>query len=379
MKYFIVSGESSGDLHAAKLVEALKKQDPLAEIFGMGSVKMQEAGAQILLDSKELSVMGFWQVFIKIFTLVRCFKFIQKAILEKQPHAIVFIDFAGFNLRMAAWAKKKGFTTYYYISPKIWAWKTSRALKIKKYIDKMFVILPFEVPFYKSYGVDVHYVGNPLLDRIENRIEHKEKEDFILLLPGSRKAEITYILPVMLQLTQRMPKEQFVIARAHTVPHQMLKEGIDKYCSDKNHSRVKIGEGDSHIFMRKAKAAVVASGTATLETALYYTPQVVCYKSDCLSIQLAKRLIKVPYISLVNLITQKSMVQELIQENCTAQNIQEALNPLLEDSLSRNAALQDCEDLWKLMGDKGASERTARGIIAHMQSNHLLNDQKSQV
>jgi lipid-A-disaccharide synthase len=375
MKYFIVSGESSGDLHAAKLVEALKEQDPLAEIFGMGSVKMQEAGAKILLDSKELSVMGFWQVFLKIFTLVRCFTFIQKAILETQPHAIVFIDFAGFNLRMAAWAKKKGFTTFYYISPKIWAWHTSRALKIKKYIDKMFVILPFEVPFYNSYGVDVHYVGNPLLDRIENRIEHKEKEDFILLLPGSRKAEITYILPVMLQLTQRMPNQQFIIVRAHTVPHQMLEKAMKKYCLAEDRNRIQIAEGDSHVFMRKAKGAVVASGTATLETALYYTPQVVCYKSDFLSIQLAKRLIKVPYISLVNLIAQKPMVPELIQEKCRAQNLHEALLPLLEDPFSRNTALQDCQDLWKRMGDKGASQRTAQGIIAHLQSNPLARNQ----
>jgi lipid-A-disaccharide synthase len=368
MKYFIISGETSGDLHAAKLIQSLKKEDPEAIVYGIGSIRMKKAGAEILLDSSELNVMGFWQVILKIFTILRFFKATQKAILEKKPHAIVFIDFAGFNLKMAAWAKKKGFKTFYYISPKIWAWNTSRAKIIKKYIDKMFVILPFEVPFYQSFGIEVHYVGNPLLDRIERNADNKEKEDFILLLPGSRKAEISYLLPIMLQLPALLPDAHFIIGKAEDLPMKWMEENLYLHCPAECRQRVQLSAENSYSLMKRAKVAVVTSGTATLETALHYTPQVVCYKSDPLSIRIAKLLIKVPYISLVNLIANKEIVKELIQENCTAEKIKNELLPLLENGVIRKEAFQNYEKLWDIMGTQGASDKTATGILKHLNS-----------
>lgn len=366
MRYYIISGEASGDLHGSNLIRGLKSKDPDAQFRGWGGDKMEDAGATLMKHIKETAFMGFLEVLLNLRTIARNIRMCKEDIEKYQPDALIFIDYSGFNLRIAQWAKPKGFKTHYYISPQLWASRAKRIEKIKKYIDHMYVILPFEQAFYASHGYEVNYVGHPLLDAIQH-MEPTSKEQFkstyglipekeiIALLPGSRKQEIKKVLPVMLSAAKSFPDYQFVIAGAPTIDAEF-------YQSFVSNATVSVIQNDTYSLLTHAHAALVTSGTATLETALFKVPQVVCYKGSWFSYQIAKRLITLDYISLVNLIMDKEVVKELIQKELTAQNIQTELNKILSGP-ARELQKTAYNLLEQRLGSSGASERAAGLII----------------
>ena len=361
MKYYIIAGEASGDLHAANLVKELRKKDPEAEIRAWGGDLLQAQGATLVKHYRELAFMGFKEVIINLGTILQNIKFCKQDILSFKPDVLIFIDYPGFNMRIAKWARKQGLKSIYYISPQIWAWKENRAHAIKRDVDKMIVILPFEEDFYKKYHYKVHYVGHPLLDVVENYRKHfpaeaymgNEKKPLVALLPGSRKQEISKMLPVMLKVAENFPAYKFVIAGA---PGQQSSY-YQPFIQEKN---IELAFNKTYDLLAQAKAALVTSGTATLEAALFEVPQTVCYKGSKISYWIGKQLVKIKYISLVNLIMDKAVVKELIQDDFTEQKVGEELKALLEDTLYRNRILTDYEDLKKLLGGNGASERAAQ-------------------
>jgi lipid-A-disaccharide synthase len=363
MKYYLVAGEASGDLHGANLMKALKNEDPAAQFRYFGGDKMKQEGGTLVKHYADMAFMGFTEVVMNLNTILRNMKMCKQDILEYQPDVLVLIDFPGFNLKIAAFAKEHGIRVCYYISPKVWAWNQRRVLKIKKVVDRMFCILPFEVAFYKGWDMDIDYVGNPLLDEIsvfradpdfrtKNNIRDKE---VVALLPGSRKQEIERLLPVMLSLTTHFPSRQFIIAAAPTF-------SAEYYASFIGDKPVSLVFGRTYDLLHVAKAAVVASGTATLETALFHVPQVVVYKGGRISIGIARMLIKIRFISLVNLIMDKQVVQELIQEDCNTEKLSAALKGLLSGPV-RATMLADYKALSAIMGAPGASARTATLIV----------------
>ncbi len=307
MKYFVIAGEASGDLHGSNLIKALKKEDPNAEFLAWGGDLMEDAGATILKHYKDLAFMGFLVVLQNLKTILGNEKLCKSQIVDYNPDAVIFIDYPGFNLRIAKWAKLKGFKTLYYISPKVWAWKQSRAKKIKKYIDQLYVIFPFEVPFYKEYDYEVSFIGHPLMDAISQfqnesksvesfrEVHHLDERPIISMLPGSRNDEIRHMLPVMLETARRFPEYQFVIAGAPS-------QNLDFYQRVAQSDNLNIVFGKTYELLNHSVAGLITSGTATLETALFNVPQVVCYAGNQISYEIAKRLIKVKYISLVNLV-----------------------------------------------------------------------------
>ncbi|MET4082246.1 lipid-A-disaccharide synthase [Pedobacter sp. UYP30] len=362
MKYFLIAGEASGDLHGANLMKALKAEDSHAEFNYFGGDKMQAQGGQLEKHYREMAFMGFTEVVLNLSTIARNLKFCKAAITAWQPDVVVLIDFPGFNLKIASFAKTKGFKVCYYISPKVWAWNQKRVLKIKQTVDKMFCILPFEVDFYKKWGMEVSYVGNPLLDEIaafkangkfraENQIG---QEKIVALLPGSRKQEIERLLPAMLTVVQDYPDYIFAVAAAPTFSSDYYEQII-------GNKRVKIVFNDTYNLLNVAHAALVASGTATLETALFNVPQVVVYKGGTISILIARMLVNIKFISLVNLIMDKRVVTELIQEDCSAIEIKKELGMIVEGK-GRTIMLENYQDLREIMGKPGASEATARLI-----------------
>ncbi len=365
-KLFIISGEASGDLHGSNLIKALHQQDEV-EIQAWGGELMEAAGAKILKHYKELAFMGFWEVITNIRTISKNFKLCRQQILDFQPDAVVFIDYPGFNLRMAKFCKEQGIKTLYYISPQVWAWKQNRVKKIKAYVDKMYVILPFEKPFYDQFDYEVNFVGHPLIDAIENfKKGAKSSEEFrvanglsdqpiIALLPGSRNQEIKIKLPLMLSVVNEFKDYQFVIAGAPSKDAAFYQE----FLTDSN---VKLVQNDTYNLLNHAHAALVTSGTATLETALFKVPQVVCYKGSSFSYQIAKRVIKVKYISLVNLIEDQEVVKELIQGELTTDNIRSELQKILEGN-ARETMLNNYQSLIQHCGGVGASEETARRML----------------
>ena len=325
MKYYIIAGEASGDLHGSNLMKALYKEDPSAEIRFWGGDLMQNVGGTLVKHYRELSFMGFIEVIFNLKTILNNIKICKKDIQEFQPDVLIFIDYPGFNMRIAKWAKELGMKTHYYISPQIWAWKENRITDIKRDVDKMYVILPFEKDFYeKKHHFPVEFVGHPLIDAIKNRTivdeiafrkEHNlDEKPIIALLPGSRKQEITKMLSVMLSVVNDFPDYQFVIAGAPSQEYSFyapfLKTKNSHFISNKTYDLLSV-----------SSAALVTSGTATLETALFKVPEVVCYKGSWASYQIAKRIVTLKYISLVNLIMDKEVVTELIQDNCTSKNI----------------------------------------------------------
>lgn len=369
MKYYILAGEASGDLHGANLIKEIRKKDPSATIKCWGGDLMQQAGAELVSHYKERAFMGFSEIIKNLFTLVKLIKFCKKDIANYRPDAIIFIDNSGFNLPIAKWAKKMGFTTFYYISPQVWASRASRVKDIKKNIDKMYVVLPFVKDFYAKYNYDVTYVGHPLIDAIatykeksvadffeENKLQNKP---IIALLPGSRKQEITEMLTVMLSITDNYPEYQFVIAGA---PSQEF-SFYEQFITTKNVSFV---SNTTYNLLQNATAALVTSGTATLETALFKVPQVVCYKGSWLSYQIAKRIITLKFISLVNLIMDKEVVTELLQNNFNSATLKRELDAILE-SKKRQSMLLDYEILEQKLGGKGASKKTAILIVEELQ------------
>jgi len=363
MKYYLVAGEASGDLHGANLMKALKNEDPNASFRYFGGDKMKAEGGELVKHYADMAFMGFTEVILNLRTVLRNLKTCKADILSHRPDALILIDFPGFNLKIAEFAKQHNIKVCYYISPKVWAWNQKRVLKIKKVVDQLFCILPFEVDFYRSWGMEVNYVGNPLLDEIgeftvDANFRMKEgltAQKIIALLPGSRKQEIERLLPDMLSVTENFSDYQFVVAAAPT----FTADYYQQYIADK---KVKLVFGQTYNLLSHADAALVASGTATLETALFKVPQVVLYRGGAITVGIARLLIKIRFISLVNLIMDKKVVAELIQQDCNPEKITTELNLVLSGE-SRGRQLGDYNDLAEKMGTAGASERTAKLIF----------------
>ncbi len=373
MKYYIIAGEASGDLHGSGLIRELRLVDPEATIRCWGGDLMQAEGATLVKHYRELAFMGFAEVVMNLRTIFRNIDFCKKDIAEFKPDALIFIDYPGFNMRIARWARKAGIQTHFYISPQIWAWKENRIKDIKRDIDFMYVILPFELDYYQNkhqYRVD--FVGHPLIDAISRRpmpdaqtfrLENNlDQRPVIALLPGSRKQEISKMLTEMLAVANKFPDHQFVVAGA---PGQEP-EFYDKFLGG---SDVKLLRNKTYDLLSISTAALVTSGTATLETALFKVPQTVLYKGSWASYQIAKRVISLKYISLVNLIMDKPVVTELIQNDCNPENISSELSRLLDPS-ARSKMLHDYDELEKMLGGRGAARKTANLIYSRIVKNH---------
>jgi lipid-A-disaccharide synthase len=365
MRYYLVAGEASGDLHGANLMKALKAEDANAEFRYYGGGKMQAEGGVLDKHYSEMAFMGFTEVVLNLRTIFKNMKACKAAIQAYKPDVLILIDFPGFNLKIAEFAKANGIKVCYYISPKVWAWNQKRVLKIKRVVDKMFCILPFEVDFYKEWGMDVVYVGNPLLDEIAQftpdagfRKKYHLERDVIALLPGSRKQEIERLLPDMLSVTQSFPDYDFVVAAAPSFDEAYYRQFIKT-------DNVKLVFSQTYNLLHVAKAAIVASGTATLETALFHVPQVVVYRGGAISVAIARALVKIRFISLVNLIMDRKVVTELIQNDCSTENIIKELGGVLSGT-GREQMLNDYEKLSTKMGTAGASARTAKLILAYL-------------
>jgi len=363
MKYYIIAGEASGDLHGSNLMKALLREDLNAEFRFWGGDLMQNVSGNLVKHYKELAFMGFLEVILNLKTIFKNLSFCKQDIESYNPDVIIFIDYPGFNLRIAKWAKLKGIKTHYYISPQIWAWKENRIKAIKRDVDKMYVILPFEKEFYENkHNYPVNFVGHPLIDAIVDRTQIDEYEfraqhelnekPIIALLPGSRKQEIRKMLSVMLSVINDFPDYQFVIAGAPSQDYSFYEQFIDN-------PNVHFVSNKTYDLLSVSTAALVTSGTATLEAALFKVPEVVCYKGSWLSYQIGKRLVKnIKYISLVNLIMDKEVVTELIQNEFNSKNLKRELSKILDD-YERTKFFINYYDLEKKLGGKGASEKVA--------------------
>lgn len=371
MKYYLIAGEASGDLHASNLMKALKGLDPQAEFRFWGGDLMQAQGGTLVKHYRDLAFMGFIEVVYNLRTILKNIDFCKKDILNFQPDALIFIDYPGFNLRIAKWAKEKGFSTHFYVSPQIWAWKENRIKSIKKDVDHMYVILPFEKEFYEEkHNYKVHFVGHPLLDAITGN-ELVNVEEFkntykldhrpvIALLPGSRKQEISKMLETMIAITDDFKDFQFIIAGAPSQEPQFYAPFIKK-------KNVHLVINRTYDVLSLATAAIVTSGTATLETALFKVPEVVCYKGSAISYQIAKRIINLDYISLVNLVMGREVVKELIQNDFNTKNLKQELLKIL-DPKHRETIFSDYFELEKKLGGPGASIKTAKLIFNSLNS-----------
>jgi lipid-A-disaccharide synthase len=369
MKYYIIAGEASGDLHGANLMKGLYKEDPNAEIRFWGGDLMQKVGGNMVKHYRELAFMGFLEVILNLKTILNNIKICKKDIEQFKPDAIIFIDYPGFNMRIATWAKERNIPTHYYISPQIWAWKENRIKAIKRDVDFMYVILPFEKDFYENkHNFPVTFVGHPLIDAIEDRKdisneafrkEHELSEKpIIALLPGSRKQEITKMLEIMLSVVSDFPEYQFVIAGAPSQEFEFYKPFLNK-------QNIKFISNKTYDLLSVSHAALVTSGTATLETALFKVPEVVCYKGSWVSYQIAKRIITLKYISLVNLIMDKEVVKELIQEEFNSKNLKVELTKIIDGNI-RETMISNYDLLETQLGGIGASEKTAALIVASL-------------
>lgn len=366
MKYYIIAGEASGDLHASNLMKALKQVDNKADFRFWGGDLMQEVGGTMVKHYRDLAFMGFAEVLMNLRTIFKNIKLCKTDISGYQPDVIIFIDYPGFNFRIAKWARQEGYKTHYYISPQIWAWKENRIKAIKRDIDEMYVILPFEKDFYEQkHNFPVHFVGHPLLDAIQKRepvglkafceTHQLNQKPIIALLPGSRKQEISKMLSVMLSVVDDFPEYQFVIAGAPGQDTEFYKQFIGK-------SQVSFVQNKTYDLLSVSTAALVTSGTATLETALFKVPEVVCYKGNFISYHIAKRIINLDYISLVNLIMDKPVVKELIQNEFNTKQLKSELHKILDES-HRKKLFQEYYDLEKKLGGAGASLKTAQLIF----------------
>ncbi|WP_309642433.1 lipid-A-disaccharide synthase [Flavobacterium sp.] len=366
MKYYIIAGEASGDLHGSNLMKAIYEEDPQADIRFWGGDLMQKTGGTLVKHYRELAFMGFIEVIFNLKTIVSNIKFCKNDIAQFKPDAIIFIDYPGFNMRIAKWAKERGIPTHYYISPQIWAWKENRIAAVKRDFDHLYVILPFEKEFYEDkHHFPVTFVGHPLIDAIHSRkvtsqsdfIKENQLDDkpIIAILPGSRKQEITKMLSVMLSVVDDFQEYQFVIAGAPSQEHAF-------YLPFLKNKNVHFTANKTYDLLSHSTAALVTSGTATLETALFKVPEVVCYKGSWASYQIAKRIITLKYISLVNLIMDQEVVTELIQEQCNTKNIKVELQKLLNLDY-RKQLIANYEILEEKLGGIGASKKTAQHIV----------------
>jgi lipid-A-disaccharide synthase len=366
MKYYLIAGEASGDLHAANLMRELKVVDANAEFRFWGGDKMQAQGGELIKHYKDLAFMGFAEVVMNLRTILRNISFCKKDILAYQPDVVILIDYPGFNLRIAKFLKKQGIKVFYYISPQIWAWKEGRVHGIKKTVDKMYVILPFEAAFYKKWNYPVDFVGHPLLDALAQRQPDGQflkrnglsNKPLIGLLPGSRKQEIKRMLPILLSVVHRFPEYDFVVAGLSQIEPEFYEQAAKG-------QPYKLVTDQTYALLEHSQAALVTSGTATLETALLNIPQVVCYKGGTLSYLIAKQVIKVPYIALVNLIMDRKVVEELIQNDLTEARLETTLKELLQPA-KRNQMQQDYEMLREKLGGPGASARAAQLMWAEL-------------
>ncbi|MBL7981895.1 MAG: lipid-A-disaccharide synthase [Flavobacteriales bacterium] len=395
-RIYIIAGEASGDLHGGNLVRELVNvskewrvaggesasaapsaaeeaaDSPLAThnsplvIRAWGGERMAAAGAEVVKHYRELAFMGFTQVIMNLRTILRNIDTCKKDIEAFKPDALILIDYPGFNLRIAEWAHAKGIPVHYYISPQVWAWKKGRVHTIKKVVDRMYVILPFEKPWYAQYGMDVDFVGHPLLDAIEQEgrtpltaLPGDDGRPVVALLPGSRRQEIARMLPLMVQVAKRFPQQRFVLAAAPSVLPEVYAEGI-------GNAPITVVSGRTYDVLRTARAALVTSGTATLETALFGVPEAVCYSGSALNVWIAKRLVDIKFISLVNLIMDREVVRELIQSDLTVDSLSAELQRLLDDGPYRERMVGDLRDLQQRLGGPGASAKVASAVWKSM-------------
>ncbi len=367
MKYYLIAGERSGDLHGSHLIKEIMLNDPNAQIRCWGGDLMEQAGGQLVVHYRNLSFMGIWEVFKNLLTIKRYLDQCKRDLIEYHPDAVVLIDYPGFNLKIAEFAHQKRLRVFYFISPKLWAWNQKRAVKVKKFVDQMYSILPFERQFYQQFQYQVHYVGNPLVHAIN---EFSTSGDFldrfgnsskpvIAILPGSRAQEIKHMLSLMLQLIPEFPQYHFVVAAVDNVPHELYQQA--KAMPD-----VEVVTNQAYELLSVAKVAVVTSGTASLETALFNIPQVVCYQTSWLTYWTGRILIKVPYLSLVNLIAEDQVVPELIQSEYNKANLTWHLTQLLSDGPERHHQLAGYRKVKMLLGNKNAPQETARLIVADL-------------
>jgi lipid-A-disaccharide synthase len=369
MKYYLIAGERSGDLHASNLIKAIRAEDPQAECRAWGGDMMQAAGATLVKHYRELAYMGFLEVALNLHKILGFITQCKQDILAWKPDVVILVDYAGFNMRIAKFAKKQGIKVFYYISPKVWAWNQSRAYKIKANVDHLFVIFPFETDFFKNYEYEVDYVGNPLLDaiaafqpdpdfRLKNNLEEKL---IIALLPGSREQEVKNMLEIMLGVMPTFSQYEFVIAGVSNLP-------LSFYEKFTRLPHVSLVVDQTYDLLSHATAALVASGTATLETALFEVPQIVCYKTGRVSYMIAKALIQVGYISLVNLIAGKEVVKELIQENFTVYKLVYELKKILPYTSGRKEQMQAYKEIKAMMGGPGASQRAGSLMVKYLKN-----------
>jgi lipid-A-disaccharide synthase len=366
MKYYLIAGEASGDLHGANLMKSLREEDADAEFRYFGGDLMRAEGGTLIKHISEMAFMGFVEVLLNLPVILRNIKQAKEDILGFKPDVLILIDFPGFNLKIADFIKKQNIKVFYYISPKVWAWNQKRVLKIKKAVDRMFCILPFEVDFYKEWGMDVDYIGNPLMDALaaslpdeQFRLKHNlGSKPVIALLPGSRKQELNKLLPDMVSTADYFPDHQFVIAGAPNFTAENYNEYTD--------NKIPVVFNETYNLLRNSEAAVVTSGTATLETALLQVPQVVVYKGNALSIRIARMLVNIRFISLVNLIMDREVVKELIQQDCSPSAIKKELDCILYDGDYRSDMLNNYSELAMRVGDAGASERAAKLMVDYL-------------
>jgi lipid-A-disaccharide synthase len=373
MRYFIIAGEQSGDLHGSNLVRGLMEADKNSEIFCWGGDLMEAAGAKLLVHYREMAFMGFVAVLKNLGAIKKNLALCKQQIIDILPDVVIFIDYPGFNLRIAEFAKNSGFRTFYYISPKFWAWNEGRVKKVKKFIDRMFIIFPFEVDFYKKHQVYVEYYGNPLVDEIEKTISSFpskneifrstgiDEQPVIAMLAGSRRHEIEFVLPQMLKIVRQFPEYKFILAGVRNIPEEFYRKII-------GNEPVLLLKDKTYEILHISQAALVTSGTATLEAALLGVPQVVCYKGDFFSALIAWIVIRVKYISLVNLIMDSEIVRELIQYDLSEKNLFSELKEILPGGAKRDRIIGEYKALKAKLGPAGASGRIAREIVTELEN-----------
>lgn len=370
----MIAGEASGDLHGSNLIKGIKETDSCAQIRCWGGDLMKEAGGDLVRHYKEGAIMGFVEVVANLGKISKNLNDCKRDILEYNPDVVVLIDYPGFNFRIAEFAKKNGFRVFYYIAPKVWAWKEKRVHRLKKFVDRLFIIFPFEIEYFKKWGIEAIYKGNPLLDSVDNYSRANEtREDFfartgldagkesIALLAGSRKGEIKYLLPRMMEVAGKFPDKQFIMACAPSMEREFYESIIGKRCDN-----IKLLFGETYSILRHSRAAIINSGTASLEATLIGVPQVVCYGGNEISYQIAKRVVKLKYISLANLIMDRGLFKELIQHQCTPTLIANELEMLLGNDSYREKMMTDYAQVRQVLGGEGASAKVAKAMYEEL-------------
>lgn len=373
MKYYLVAGEASGDLHASNLMKGILANDPNAQFQYFGGDLMAAVSGKPTKHYHEMAFMGFYEVVMNLGKISKNLSLCKNDILNFKPDVVILVDYPGFNLRIARFAKQNGFKVFYYIAPKVWAWKESRVKKLKLYVDKLFTIFPFETKYFASHGIEVIFEGNPTLDAIHQKVESSISlnefanqnglpiKPIITLMAGSRKQEIKYNLPIMLSLVSKLPNYQFIIAGAPSLTDKIYKPYIDN-------TSVKVIYGKTYPLLKHSTLAIVTSGTATLEAALLDIPEVVCYKGNFISMLIAWMVVKVKYVSLVNLIMDREVVRELLQYDLNPKTLLEEVRELLPGERKRSEMLTNFAHLRALLGSKGSSERVAKRMISELNS-----------